>query len=57
MVSVRMPHIHPAAPVRAAQYIRMSTDHQEYSPVFQREAISRYAGVDPVTQDTWTPLG
>lgn len=43
MVSVRMPHIHPAAPVRAAQYIRMSTDHQEYSPVFQREAISRYA--------------
>ena len=32
-----------AAPPRAAQYIRMSTDHQEYSPLFQREAIARYA--------------
>lgn len=33
----------PAAPPRAAQYIRMSTDHQEYSPLFQREAIATYA--------------
>ncbi|WP_253959064.1 recombinase family protein, partial [Paraburkholderia fungorum] len=32
-----------AAPPRAAQYIRMSTDHQEYSPLFQREAIACYA--------------
>ncbi|CAB3740853.1 hypothetical protein R8871_06639 [Paraburkholderia graminis C4D1M] len=27
----------------AAQYIRMSTDHQEYSPVLQRQAIAEYA--------------
>ncbi|MFM0598410.1 recombinase family protein [Paraburkholderia dilworthii] len=33
----------PAVPLRAAQYIRMSTDHQEYSPVFQRQAIADYA--------------
>ncbi|HEX7911692.1 MAG TPA: recombinase family protein [Paraburkholderia sp.] len=43
MTSARTPHTHPAALLRAAQYIRMSTDHQEYSPVFQREAIARYA--------------
>jgi DNA invertase Pin-like site-specific DNA recombinase len=33
----------PHALHRAAQYIRMSTDHQEYSPLFQREAIAEYA--------------
>lgn len=31
------------APVRAAQYVRMSTDHQQCSPVFQRQAIAEYA--------------
>ncbi len=30
-------------PVRAAQYIRMSTEHQEYSSVFQKQAIAAYA--------------
>ncbi len=30
-------------PIRAAQYIRMSTDHQEHSPLFQRQAIADYA--------------
>ncbi|MDR6412326.1 UNVERIFIED_ORG: DNA invertase Pin-like site-specific DNA recombinase [Burkholderia sp. 1595] len=33
----------PSVPLHAAQYIRMSTDHQEYSPVFQRQAIADYA--------------
>ncbi len=32
-----------AARARAAQYIRMSTDQQECSPVIQREAIAKYA--------------
>jgi DNA invertase Pin-like site-specific DNA recombinase len=31
-------------PIRAAQYLRMSTEHQRYSPDNQRSAISRYAG-------------
>ncbi|MEV8518548.1 recombinase family protein [Dyella marensis] len=30
-------------PIRAAQYVRMSTDHQRYSTENQREAIQRYA--------------
>jgi hypothetical protein len=30
--------------IRAAQYICMSTDHHEYSPVFQRQAIAAYRG-------------
>jgi DNA invertase Pin-like site-specific DNA recombinase len=29
--------------VRAAQYVRMSTDHQQYSTTNQREAIANYA--------------
>ncbi|MFM0115160.1 recombinase family protein [Paraburkholderia nemoris] len=32
-----------AAPLRAAQYVRMSTDHQQCSPIFQRQAIAEYA--------------
>ncbi|MFL9954398.1 recombinase family protein [Paraburkholderia nemoris] len=43
MCSARSQRASPPVPVRAAQYIRMSTDHQEYSPVFQREAIAAYA--------------
>jgi DNA invertase Pin-like site-specific DNA recombinase len=30
-------------PIRAAQYVRMSTEHQKYSTENQSEAISRYA--------------
>lgn len=30
-------------PLLAAQYIRMSTDHQQCSPVFQGQAIADYA--------------
>lgn len=43
MPSARTRRANPAVPLRAAQYIRMSTDHQEYSPVFQRQAIAEYA--------------
>ena len=32
-----------AAPLRAAQYVRMSTDHQRYSLVNQKAAIAEYA--------------
>lgn len=32
-----------AAPVRAAQYVRMSTDHQQYSTENQAAAIRQYA--------------
>ena len=32
-----------ALPVRAAQYVRMSTDHQKYSTENQSEALQRYA--------------
>ncbi|CAB3795245.1 hypothetical protein LMG28614_04133 [Paraburkholderia ultramafica] len=43
MPSVRTRRASPAVPLRAAQYIRMSTDNQEYSPYFQRQAIAEYA--------------
>lgn len=33
----------PAPPVRAAEYVRMSTDHQKYSTENQSEAIRHYA--------------
>src|SRR4051794_33859375 len=32
-----------AEPVRAAQYVRMSTEHQKYSTTNQADAIRRYA--------------
>jgi DNA invertase Pin-like site-specific DNA recombinase len=32
-----------ATALRAAQYIRMSTDHQKYSPINQADAINGYA--------------
>jgi DNA invertase Pin-like site-specific DNA recombinase len=32
-----------SSPARAAQYVRMSTDHQKYSTENQREAIAAYA--------------
>src|SRR6202040_902514 len=31
------------APIRAAQYVRMSTEHQKYSTENQSESINRYA--------------
>ncbi len=33
----------PARPVRAAEYVRMSTDHQKYSTENQSDAIQHYA--------------
>jgi DNA invertase Pin-like site-specific DNA recombinase len=32
-----------AGPARAAQYVRMSTEHQQYSTENQMDAIGRYA--------------
>ncbi|MFM0002055.1 recombinase family protein [Paraburkholderia dipogonis] len=43
MLSAQSRRASPSVPLRAAQYIRMSTDRQEYSPVFQRQAIADYA--------------
>jgi hypothetical protein len=40
-----------SGPVRAAQYVRMSTEHQKYSPENQSDAIANYArlhGIDIV---------
>ena len=39
----RTPEDAPRAPIRAAQYVRMSTEHQKYSTENQSEIISRYA--------------
>ena len=39
----RTPEDAPRAPIRAAQYVRMSTEHQKYSTENQGEAICRYA--------------
>lgn len=36
-------HIEPQIATRAAQYLRMSTEHQQYSTVNQADAIGRYA--------------
>lgn len=35
-------------PIRAAQYVRMSTDHQQCSPIFQRQAIAEYAAAHDI---------
>jgi DNA invertase Pin-like site-specific DNA recombinase len=35
--------------IRAAQYVRMSTDHQQYSPLNQAEAIAAYAAYRGMT--------
>jgi len=34
---------HTVAPARAAQYVRMSTEHQQYSPENQLEVVRQYA--------------
>ena len=39
----------PGAPIRAAEYVRMSTDHQQYSTENQRDAIHRYADAHGIT--------
>lgn len=47
-----------AKPLRAAQYIRMSTEHQKYSPENQRHQIALYAktyGIEIVR--TYADLG
>ena len=36
----------PAGPVRAAQYVRMSTEHQQYSTENQADALRHYADRD-----------
>ena len=36
-------------PVRAAQYVRMSTEHQKYSTENQAEAIQKYADIRGMT--------
>jgi DNA invertase Pin-like site-specific DNA recombinase len=33
----------PERPLRAAEYVRMSTDHQKYSTENQSDAIKQYA--------------
>lgn len=33
----------PSGPSRAAQYVRMSTEHQQYSTENQMDAVSRFA--------------
>ena len=48
----------PANRIQAAQYIRMSTEHQRYSPQNQAQAIEQYAvlfGIDVVR--TYSDLG
>jgi DNA invertase Pin-like site-specific DNA recombinase len=39
----------PGAIVRAAEYVRMSTDHQQYSTENQHDAIQRFADVRGIT--------
>jgi DNA invertase Pin-like site-specific DNA recombinase len=43
-----IPHLHNlhnTDPLRAAQYVRMSTEHQQYSPQNQSDAIAAYASL------------
>jgi predicted site-specific integrase-resolvase len=42
MTKAKVPDL-AALPIRAAQYVRMSTEHQQYSIDNQSEAISLYA--------------
>src|ERR1700723_4244142 len=39
----------PPGLVRAAEYVRMSTDHQQYSTENQRDAIRRFADTHGIT--------
>ena len=42
-IGSRTPEDAPRAPIRAAEYVRMSTEHQKYSTENQSEIIRRYA--------------
>jgi len=42
-LSVGKPHVGASPVLRAAQYVRMSTEHQQYSPANQTDGISSYA--------------
>lgn len=41
--SIAKPDNGPGLPIRVAQYVRMSTDHQRYSTENQEESIAKYA--------------
>ncbi|KAA8389414.1 hypothetical protein [Acetobacter sp. DmW_125131] len=43
-LGMRVEAVGATIPVRAAQYVRMSTDHQKYSTENQAEIIAAYAG-------------
>ena len=38
----------PLLPLRAAHYVRMSTEHQQYSPDNQLEVVRQYAASHPM---------
>jgi DNA invertase Pin-like site-specific DNA recombinase len=40
---MQTPLNHPITPISAAQYVRMSTEHQQYSPQNQSDTITKYA--------------
>jgi DNA invertase Pin-like site-specific DNA recombinase len=51
-------NLHPPTPLRAAQYIRMSTEHQKYSPENQLDAIATYASLFKMdVVQTYSDLG
>ena len=51
-------NVHPPIPLRAAQYIRMSTEHQKYSPENQLDAIAAYASLFSMdVVQTYSDLG
>ena len=43
MVKLSIATTNTPLPIRAAQYVRMSTEHQQYSPENQLEVIRQYA--------------
>src|SRR5438445_13898804 len=44
VVSLGVDHNHSRPAIPAAQYVRMSTEHQRYSTENQADAIAQYAG-------------
>src|SRR5665213_2967528 len=51
LLMARNPHAadHSGAVVRAAEYVRMSTDHQQYSTENQHDAIQSFADARGIT--------
>jgi DNA invertase Pin-like site-specific DNA recombinase len=43
MSPVTVPRAKARSQLRAVQYVRMSTEHQQYSPIVQKNAIAEYA--------------